>query len=114
MVFQKENDNLLCSLAVKNNLDMDSVVAGYLIMGEQFLMMMHVFEGRQLQIPSKRRLCSPSLKNVHFIEDDKHKYREYERDDIIDYGGKEWTVVAEEKKVLNHWYIPVVESPTEE
>ena len=111
MTFKKENDNMLMSLAVKNNLDMDSVIAGYLIMGEQFLMMMHVFEGKLLQIPSKRRLCSPTLKNVHFIEDDKRKYKEYERDDVIDVGDKEYIVVSEEKKLLNHWYIPVVEAP---
>jgi hypothetical protein len=114
VIFQKENDKLLLSLAVKNNLDMDSVIAGYLIMGEQFLMMMRVFEGRQLQIPSKRRLCSPSLRNIHFIEDDKRKYEDYERDDVIDLGDKEYTVVAEERKVLNHWYIPVVELPGDE
>ena len=110
MTFKKENDNLLASLAIKNNLDMDKVIAGYLILGEQFLLWMHIFEGQDLHIPSKRRLCSPSLRNVHFIEDDERKYAEYEKDDVIDYGDDEWIVIDCEKKVLNHYYIPVIKS----
>ena len=109
MTFKKENDNLLASLAIKNNLDMDKVIAGYLILGEQFLLWMHIFEGQDLHIPSKRRLCSPSLRNVHFIEDDERKYAEYEKDDVIDVDDKEYIVVSEERKFLNHWYIPVME-----
>lgn len=108
MIFQKNGDELLSSIAIKNNLDIEKVIAAYLIMGEQFLLMLHVLEGQELKIPSKRRLCSPSLHNIHFIEDDEQKYRNYEKDDIIDVDEDEYVVVSEEKKFLNHWYIPVM------
>ena len=109
MIFQKDNDKLLTSIAVKNNLDMDKVISGYLIMGEQFLMLLHVFEGQELKVPSKRRLSSPSLKNIEFIEDDERKYAEYQKSDVIDLNDREYIVIDCEKKYLNHWYIPVME-----
>lgn len=108
MIF-KNADELLASIAIKNKLDTDKVIAGYLIMGEQFPLLLHVFEGQELHIPSKRRLCSPSLKNIKFIEDDENKYINYEKDDVIDIDEREFVVVDKEKKFLNHWYVPVME-----
>lgn len=109
MIFsQKRSDEKICALGIKNNLDMDKLLAGYLIMGEQFLLLLHVFEGQELHIPSSRRLASPILKNIHFIEDDERIYKDYEKDDVIDVDENEFTVVDSEKKILNHWYIPVM------
>ena len=108
MVFKKD-DELLMGIAVKNNLDMDKVISGYLIMGEQFLIMLHVFEGQELKVPSKRRLCSPSLRNIRFIEDDERIYEDYAKGQIIEKGDREFTVIDREKKLLNHWYVPVME-----
>ena len=108
MIFQKE-DELLASIIVKNNLDSDKVIAGYLIMGIQFPLLLYVFEGQDIHVPSKRRLQSPSLRNINFIEDDERKYEGYEKDDVIDVNDKEYIVVSEERKFLNHWYIPVME-----
>lgn len=114
MVFHKNNDSFLASLAVKNNLDMDKLLSGYLIMGEQFMFLLHVFEGCDLHIPSKRRLCSPSLYNMKFIEDDNHLYKDYKRNDRIIYNDIEYRIESSEKKVLNHWYLPVVPVEVEE
>jgi len=108
MIFHKNNDTFLASLAIKNNLDMDKLLSGYLIMGEKWLLLMHVFEGCVLKIPSKRRLSSPSLYNIHYIEDDERVYGDYKRNDVLTYKDVDYIVVAEEKKVLNHWYLPVI------
>ena len=107
MIFQKE-DAMLASIAIKNNLDMDKVIAAYLIMGNQFPLLLHVFEGQEIRVPSKRKLCSPSLRNIMFIEDDERKYSSYEKDDVIDIEDNKYVVVDKEKKFLNHWYVPVL------
>ena len=108
----KNNDSFLMTMAMKNNLDLDSVIAAYLIMGEHFQVLLSVFEGRDLHIPSRRRLSSPSLHNVFFIEDDKHQYEDFDKLDELEYNGKTYIVVNKERKFLNHWYIPVL--PKEE
>lgn len=108
MTFQKDNDDLAASLAVKNNLDMDSVLAAYLIAGNDIFMLLHLFEGRQLRIPSKRRLSATNCHNIKFIEDDERKYFQYEKNDEIEYNGKTYIVISEEKKILNHYYIPLI------
>jgi len=110
MIFKKENDELMLSLAVKNGMDIDKVISAYLIAGDDFFMLLHVFEGQTLKVPSKRRLCAANIHNIHYIEDDKRLYADYVKGDVIDYKGTEYTVIAGEKKVINHYYIPVIES----
>ena len=110
MIFKKENDELMVSLAVKNNMDIDKILSAYLICGDDFFMLLHVFEGQTLHIPSKRRLCAANIHNIHYIEDNKQVYGDYVKGEIIEYKGVEYTVVAPEKKILNHYYIPVIES----
>ena len=111
MVF-RNSDKFLAALAVRNNLDIEQVIAGYLIMGEQFHLLLHVFEGKDIHIPSKRRLSSPSLHNVRYIEDDGRKYDGVRRYDDVSYDGKVYVAISEERKFLNHWYLPVI--PKEE
>ena len=108
MIFHKNNDTFLSSLAVKNNLDMDKLLSAYLKMGEKFLFLLHVFEGCELHIPSKRRLCSPSLYNIQFIEDDNKDYEDYKKGDIICYKENSYKIVSNETKILNHWYLAVI------
>ncbi len=110
MVFKKQNDELMLSLAVRNNMDLDKVLSAYLISGDDFFMLLHVFEGQSLKIPSKRRLCAANLHNIHYIEDDERKFSDYNKGEILEYKGKEYNVVSSEKKILNHYYIPVIES----
>lgn len=110
MIFQKENDDLMLNLAVKNNLDIDKVLSAYLITGNDFFMLLHIFEGQTLKVPSKRRLCTANMHNIKYIEDDKRIYKDCIKGNVIDYKGIEYTVVSTEKKVLNHYYIPVIES----
>ena len=107
MIF-KCDDKFLVSLAEKNNLDMDKFLSAYLIMGEQFLLLLHVFEGQDLHIPSKRRLSAPSLHNIFFIEDDEEKYKDYVAGNVITENDVDYVVVAKEKRILNHIYIPVI------
>ena len=103
-----ENDLLLTNLAIKNNLDMDKLLSGYLIMGDQFLFLLHVFEGCELHIPSKRRLSSLSLHNIQLIEDDNRIYADYTKGNYVDYNNEDYIVVSDERKILNHWYLPVI------
>ena len=110
MIFSKENDKLLLNLAQKNNVDMDRILSAYLVCGDQLFMLLHIFEGQDLHIPSKRRLNAANAHNIHFIEDDKREFADYEKYDSLEYKGHWYNVVAEEKKILNHWYIPVIES----
>lgn len=114
MIFSKDNDEMLLNLAQKNNVDMDRVLSAYLVCGDQLFMLLHIFEGQDLHIPSKRRLNAANAHNIHFIEDDKRKFADYEKYDSLKYKGIWYNVVAEEKKILNHWYIPVIESTGEE
>lgn len=108
----KNNDSFFMTMAIKNNLDIDAVIAAYLIMGEQFQILLNVFEGHDIHIPSRRRLSSPSLHNVFFIEDDSREYEDFDRLDEVRYKEKTYIVVSKEKKLLNHWYLPVI--PKEE
>ena len=110
MIFKKQNDKLMASLAVRNNMDIDKVLSAYLITGDDFFMLLHIFEGQTLKIPSKRRLCAANLHNIKYIEDDKQLFSDYKKGEIIEYKDKEYTVVSSEKKILNHYYIPVIES----
>ena len=110
MIFKKENDELLMALAVKNDMDMDKVISAYLITGDMSFLLMRVFEGQTVKFPSKRRLGTANLHNIHFIEDDERLFKDYDKYDEIEYDGKTWTVVSAEKKLLNHWYIPVMEA----
>ena len=105
----KTNDEMIIGLAVKNNMDMDKVVAAYLISGDQFFMLLHALEGQDIKIPSERRLCMSNLNNIRYIEDDERKYSDCDRLDVVIKDDKSWSVVAKEKKVLNHWYLPVIE-----
>ena len=107
MIFQKENDEILAYLATKNNMDMESVIAAYLVMGDKFDILLQIFEGRTLKIPSKRKLNCPNLNNIHFIEDDERKYFDYVKGNIISIGDNEYKVISSEKKILNHYYLPV-------
>lgn len=108
MIFQKQGDELLTSIAIKNNLDMDKMISAYLILGEDMLMLMHIFEGQTLDIPSKRRLSCANLHNILFIEDDERKYSDYKKKQILEYKGVEYCVVAPERKLLNHYYVSVI------
>lgn len=108
MIFQKQGDELLTSIAIKNNLDMDKVISAYLILGEDMLMLMHIFEGQTLNIPSKRRLSCANLHNILFIEDDERRYSDYKKKQILEYKGVEYCVVAPERKLLNHYYVSVI------
>lgn len=108
MIFQKQGDELLTSIALKNNLDMDKVISAYLILGDDMLMLMHIFEGQTLNIPSKRRLSCANLHNILFIEDDERRYSDYKKKEVLEYKGDEYCVVAPESKLLNHYYIPVI------
>ena len=72
---------MLLNLALKNNIDMDRVLSAYLICGDQLFMLLHVFEGQDLHIPSKRRLNAANAHNIHFIEDDKREFADYEKYD---------------------------------
>lgn len=114
MIFSKPNDKMLLNLAQKNNIDMDRILSAYLVCGDRLFMLLHIFEGQDLHIPSKRRLNAANAHNIHFIEDDKREFADYEKYDSLFYKGEWYNVVAEEKKILNHWYIPVIESTGEE
>ena len=107
MVFECK-DEFLISLAEKNNLDMDKFLSAYLIMGEQFLLLLHAFEGQDLHVPSKRKLSAPSLHNILFIEDDEEKYCDYVKGNVITKNDVDYVVIAKERKILNHIYIPVI------
>lgn len=110
MIFSKDNDEMLLNLAVKNNTDMDRILSAYLVCGDQLFMLLHIFEGQDLHIPSKRKLNAANAHNIHFIEDDERKYADYEKYDSLKYDGQWYNVVAEERRILNHYYIPVIES----
>lgn len=110
MIFSKLNDELLLNIAQKNNMDLDRVCAAYLTVGDNIFMLLHELEGQKITIPSKKRLSAANAHNIHFIEDDEHQYIDYEKYDCIEKDGKMWSVIAEEKKILNHWYIPVIET----
>lgn len=115
MIFSlKNNDELLLNLATRNNIDMDRILSAYLVCGDQLFMLLHIFEGQDLHIPSKRRLNAANAHNIHFIEDDERKYADYEKYDSLEYKGQWYNVVQEERKILNHWYLPVIESKSEE
>ena len=108
MIFQtSENDKLYLSLAIKNNMDLDKVISAYLVTGDEFLILLHMFEGQTLNIPSERRLGVANLYNIQFIEDDKKQFSDYEKKQILEYEGKTYEVIASEKKLLNHYYLPV-------
>lgn len=112
MIFAKDGDELLCSLATRNRIDLDKVISAYLITGEQLLMLLHIFEGQTLTIPSKRRLNCANLHNILFIEDDERKCADYQKKQILTYKDEDYIVVSEEKKVLNHYYLPVIKEDT--
>jgi len=107
MIFQKENDKALAYLAVKNNMDMESIISAYLIMGDKFQILLQMFEGRELKIPSKRKLNIPNLNNIQFIEDDERKYSDYVKGNVVTIGDDDYMILSSEKKVLNHYYLPV-------
>lgn len=108
MIFQtSENDKLYLSLAIKNNMDLDKVISAYLVTGDEFLILLHMFEGQTLNIPSERRLGVANLYNIQFIEDDKKQFSDYEKKQILEYKGETYEVIAPEKKLLNHYYLPV-------
>ena len=108
MIFKKENDALMLELALKNNIDLDKVISAYLVTGDAFFMLLHIFEGQTLKIPSKRRLGAANLHNILFIEDDKRQFADYEKKQYLEYKGESYVVVAPEKKLLNHYYLPVI------
>jgi len=109
MIFQKDGDKFLASLAIKNNVDMDKILSAYLILGENVSLILHIFEGCDLHIPSERKLGNGTLHNIKFIEDDARKYSDYKKGEYINLEDKSYKVVAPEKKILNHWYVPVIE-----
>ena len=43
-----------------------------------------------------------------FIEDDERRYSDYKKKEVLEYKGDEYCVVAQERKLLNHYYIPVI------
>lgn len=114
MIFQKENDELLSNIAIKNNMDMDKVISAYLICGDDLFMLMHIFEGQDIRIPSKRKLNCYNLHNIKFIEDDERRYADYRKKEILTVKDVDYVVVAPERKVLNHYYLPVIEEDTME
>ena len=109
MIFkQSENNTLFLSLALKNNMDLDKVISAYLVTGDEFLILLHIFEGQTLNIPSERKLNVANLYNIQFIEDDERKFSDYEKKQVLEYKGESYVVVSPEKKVLNHYYLPVI------
>lgn len=110
MIFSKENSSLVVSTAIKNNLDIDKALAAYLTVGNDIFVLFHILEGQVVQFPSKRRLLNSTLHNIQFIEDDDRIYADYEKNDSIEYKGEFYSVISTEKKILNHYYIPVIKS----
>ena len=112
MIFKKNNDELMLNLALKNNADLDKVISAYLVTGDTFFILLHIFEGQTLKVPSKRRLGAANLHNILFIEDDKRQFADYRKKQFLEYKGESYIVVAPEKKLLNHYYIPVIKEET--
>lgn len=109
MIFnQSGSDKMFLNLALRNNMDLDKVISAYLITGDEFLILLHIFEGQTLNIPSDRRLGVANLHNIEFIEDDERKFRDYKKKEILEYNGVSYVVVNSEKKLLNHYYLPVL------
>lgn len=89
-------------------MDLDRVISAYLVTGDEFLILLHMFEGQTLTIPSERRLGVANLYNVQFIEDDERRFSDYKKKEILEYNNESYVVVAPEKKILNHYYLPVI------
>ena len=113
MIFKpSEGDKLFASLAIKSKMDIDKAIAAYLVTGDAFLILLHMFEGQTLNIPSERRLGTENLHNIQFIEDDKRQFADYDKKQILEYKGNSYVVVAKERKFLNHYYLPVIQEKT--
>lgn len=106
MIFQKD-DELVLKLAAKNNMDMDRIVSAYLVADDCVLPLLHIFEGQTLRIPSSRKLNGMNLNNILFIEDDERRFFDYKKGQILTYKDEDYVVLNSEKKVLNHYYLPV-------
>lgn len=109
MIFKKleELDKWAVSVAESNGLDMDLFLSLYIMLGEQLPFVLLALEGKSIDIPSKRRLMTPKLWEMLFIEDDEGKYKDYVKGNIISDNDNDYEVVAKERRILNHHYILV-------
>ena len=109
MVLKKNGDRFLMDMAARNELDPDKMTAAWLILGDDLFVLLRLFEGQTLKVPSKRRLNFARKNSAFFIEDDKRKWRDWKKGEYLEYDDKSYLVLAPERKILNHWYIPVVD-----
>ena len=110
MIFKKPNDELMMNLAIKNNMDLDKVLAAYLTVGNDFFLLLHIFQGQTLKIPSDRRMVAANSHNVYFIEDNKMVFKDVVKGDAVAYKGQKYLAVGSLTKVLNHYYLPVTQN----
>lgn len=114
MVFQSKDNSQASFIAMKQNVNSDKLISAYLIAGDSLFYLMKLFEGQNIEVPSNRKLNVAKSYNVQFIEDDERIYSEYNVKDVIEHNGKEYSVVAAEKQILNHYYIAVEEVNNDE
>ncbi|MBP5422710.1 MAG: hypothetical protein J6Y78_09750 [Paludibacteraceae bacterium] len=106
MTLKKDGDEIVADFALKNGLDMEQVLASYLIMGDNLFYIAKLLEGKDIHVPSKAKFNGLNRK-IYFLEDDERKYAMIEKGTIIHLDRGDYKVIASEKKILNHYYLPL-------
>ena len=55
MTLKKDGDEIVADFALKNGLDMEQVLASYLIMGDNLFYISKLLEGKDIHVPSKAK-----------------------------------------------------------
>lgn len=102
-----DKSDTLIKFASANGLDINDVLAMYLVIGDDLFFLMSVFSGKTIKVPFHKRLeevgNNDSIRIVECEEDD------YVCGELIEIGKKLYRVTKEPQKILAHYYCIVEE-----
>lgn len=104
----KSKEDVLVKIAMANGMDVNDLLAVYLLLGDDLFFLFKVLSGKNVKIPHHNRLSevgnNESIKIIEVESSD-----DYVEGELIELGNNLYKVTKEPQKIFNHWYVIVEE-----
>lgn len=110
-ILSDDKTELLTKIAINNNMNLDTVLGIYSVIGNDIFLILDLLEGHTIVIPTKGRKKLNEKSKLNLIEYT-DEFSKCQKGDIISYQNKQYNVLEHGRKILGRFYLPV--SPLEE
>lgn len=108
---QKDREALLLTFAESNGLNMDDILALYMVLGDDLFLLLNIFQGHTIRVPLKKRLYTIGKNDcIKLIECSPEHECAYNVGDVFEHEGVNYIVTKPPRRVLGHDYVVVERS----